>query len=214
MLRRYHRRMPETSSTGSAPKHGLESESETDSEKELETSTDSESELTAEESPEKPVATTRHSRFSRWIPVAALLIAVLAAAGAGWAWYHPHNSSPKYTEQETAHAKKNLCGAYATVQRAVVVNTHMAAPNPNDPTGKLAVEANARLALVGGGAYLRGRVAAEPAAPADLTKVLTATGNEIEQLGMNYTAGVSGEAQEGLKQDLDSKVGRIKELCT
>lgn len=146
--------------------------------------------------------------------MAALVIALLAAAGAGWAWYHPHSASPKYSDQQTAQAKKNLCGAYAIVQRAVVVNTHLSPPNPNDPTGKLAVEANARLALVGGGAYLRDRITAEPAAPADLTKTLTATANEIEQLGMNYTAGASGEGQEALKHDLDSKVTRIKELCT
>jgi hypothetical protein len=210
--------MPETSSTESVPKHRPEGESETDSENELATSPESASATTADvsaaKSPETSAATTRLSRWSRWIAVAALVLAVIAAAGAGAAWYRlTQNSSPKYSAEETASAKKNLCAAYAVVQRAVVVNNHLAPPNPNDPTGKLAVEANARLALVGGGGYLRDRVTSEPAASADLTKTLTATANDIEQLGMNYTAGASGESQDALKKDLDSKIGKLKELC-
>ncbi len=207
--------MPETSSTESAPKHSAETETETDTDSELETSSESAPESPAPTGTEPPAKTKRATNWWRWIAVAALVVAVIAAAGAGAAWYRLTQSGPtKYSDQETTQAKKNLCGAYAIVQRAIVVNTHMAPPNPNDSAGKLGVEANARLSLLGGGAYLRDRVAAESAAPAELAKVLTATASEIEQLGINYMAGASNEAQDPLKHALDAKIGRIKELCT
>lgn len=47
-----------------------------------------------------------------------------------------------------------------------MLNTNQANPVPGDPTGDLAVAANARLALYSGGDYLLRRLTAEPATPA------------------------------------------------
>lgn len=222
--------MPETSSPESAPKHRSDDESETEPEQELETSPETETETTADEttadetttdettaekSPEKQGKTKRPSRWARWIAVAALVVAVIAAAGAGAAWHRlTQISSPKYSDQESGQAKKNLCGSYGLVQRAIAVSNHVAPPNPNDPTGRLAVQVNNRQALVGGAIYLRDRIAAEPAASSDLKKILAATATEIEQLAMLETAGASADAQEPLRKNLEAKVSRIKELCT
>jgi hypothetical protein len=70
----------------------------------------------------------------------------------------------------------------------LVTNTHLVNPHPDDPIDQLAVASNARTALLGGGAYLRERLAAEPAAPADLAKAVNSMAKTIEQLSINYLA--------------------------
>jgi hypothetical protein len=75
------------------------------------------------------------------------------------------------------------------------------------------VLANARLALIGGGAYLRDRLAAEPAAPADLAKAVDSLANTIEQLGVNYMAGAADGVQNPLRHDLIAQIGQVNDLC-
>jgi hypothetical protein len=93
------------------------------------------------------------------------------------------------------------------------MNTHLENPTPGDPTGQLAVAANARLALVGGGAYLRDRLDAEPATPGDLVNAVKSMANTIEQLGVNYLAGAANIVQDPLRQELDSEIGQIDGMC-
>ena len=78
---------------------------------------------------------------------------------------------------------------------------------------ELSVATNARLALVGGGAYLKDRLAANTAAPADLADAVNSFANTIEQLGMNYLIGAGAEAQDPLRKDLDSEVTQLDKLC-
>ena len=150
---------------------------------------------------------------SRWPTFAALAIAVLALAIAGLAWFRPVHSAPAFTAQQTADAKTNVCTAYAVARQAVVTNTHLVNPRGNDQIGTLAVAANARLALLGGGAYLRDRLDAEPATPADLAKALKAMAGTMEQLGINYLAGSTSTAQDLLRNNLDKEIAAINKLC-
>jgi hypothetical protein len=160
-----------------------------------------------------PPSTNRGWR-SRWPTFAALAIAVLAVAIAVLAWFHPvHSGPPAFTAQETADAKNNVCAASSVARQAVVINTHLANPRGNDPIATLAVAGNARLALLGGGAYLRDRLEAEPATPADLAKAVTAMAGTIEQLGINYLAGATGVTQDPLRNNLDKEITIIKKLC-
>jgi O-methyltransferase involved in polyketide biosynthesis len=104
-------------------------------------------------------------------------------------------------------------GAMATMaaaQRALAAS----GPHPliDDPFAAPLV-ANARLALLGGGAYLRERLDAEPATPADLAKALKAMARTIDQLGINYLAGATSTAQDPLRSDLDKEVTAINKLC-
>jgi hypothetical protein len=157
---------------------------------------------------------TTGGRKSRWPTFAALAIAVVAAGLAIVAWFRPpHGASPTFTSQQIADAKTNVCSAYTAVQQGVVINTHLVNPRADDPIGTLAVAANARLALLGGGAYLRDRLAAEPAAPADLAKAVKSMANTIEQLGINYLAGASNLVQDPLRNDLNSEIAQINGLC-
>jgi hypothetical protein len=149
---------------------------------------------------------------SRWPTFAALAIAVLALAIAGLAWFRPVQS-PAFTAQETADAKTNVCTASKVARQAVVTNTHLVNPRGNDQIGTLAVAANARLALLGGGAYLRDRLDAEPATPADLAKALKAMAGTMEQLGINYLAGSTSTAQDPLRNNLDKEIAAINKLC-
>ena len=71
----------------------------------------------------------------------------------------------------------------------------MQSRDPNNAVAELSVATNARLALVGGGAYLKDRLAANTAAPADLAGGVNSFANTIEQLGMNYLIGAAAEAR-------------------
>ena len=166
-----------------------------------------------EDGPAEPYPTKSGSKSSRWTTLAALAIALIALALAIAAWFRPAQSAPTFTGQQTADAKTNVCSAYTAVHQAVVMNTHLANPDPKNPIGQLAVAANARLALLGGGAYLRDRLAAEPAAPADLTKAVTSMANTIEQLGVGYLAGLNSTL-DPLRQELNSEIAQINGVCT
>jgi hypothetical protein len=78
---------------------------------------------------------------------------------------------------------------------------------------KNAVAANVRLALLGGGAYLRETVAAEPAAPADLAKAVNSMANTLEKMGIFYLAREGATAQKPLEHDLGSQVRQINKMC-
>jgi hypothetical protein len=151
---------------------------------------------------------------SRWVTYAALAIAVIAVAVAIAAWLRPaHSSAPHFSDQQTADAKKSMCTAYTSVHRAVVDTTHMANPKGDDPVGQLAVQANARLALLGGGQYLRERLAANPATPADLAKAVTAMADTTEDLGVAYLSGATPFAVDPQRQDLLDEVKQLNQLC-
>lgn len=146
----------------------------------------------------------------RWTTFAALAIAVIAAAVAIVALLRPA-PGPSFSSQQSAGAKANVCAAYTTVRKAVFVKYPK--PPPGDVVAEDRVASNERLALLGGGAYLRETTAAEPAAPADLVKAVNSMGNTLEQLGLLYIAGANKSAWEPLRNDLGSQIGQINKIC-
>jgi hypothetical protein len=203
--------MPDSSPTDPAPENGRGRSRATVAESpKSHRLTESPAESAVEDFPEKASPPTKRGWKSRWPTFAALAIAVLALAIAALAWFRPvHGASP----QQTADAKTNVCTAYAVAHQAVVINTHLVNPRGGDQIGTLAVAANARLALLGGGAYLRERLDAEPATPADLAKALKAMAGTMEQLGINYLAGAPSAAQNPLRNNLDKEIAAINNLC-
>lgn len=137
---------------------------------------------------------------------------VVAVALAGLAYFHPAHSAPAVAQQ-SGDAKANVCGAYVTVRQGVMLSTNQQNPNPNDPVGQLSVATNARVSLIGGGAYLQQRVAANTAAPTDLKTAANSMGDTTQQLGLNYLAGASDDIQASLRRDLDSKISQLNDLC-
>jgi hypothetical protein len=158
------------------------------------------------------VHSARAPETLRWLTYAALAIALIAAVLAGLACFYPmHNHAS--VAQQGGDAKVNVCTAYKSAHKSVVVNTHMQSKNPNDAVAELAVATNARLALLGGGAYLRDRLDANTAAPGDLVSAVNSFADTIEQLGINYLSNAGAETQDSLRHDLDSQISQLDKLC-
>jgi hypothetical protein len=161
----------------------------------------------------EPPPFPRGRRAPHWPVYAALAIAVIAVVLAALAYFHPAHNSASATAQQGGDAKANVCSAYAAAQKAVVINTHLQSTNPHDPIAQFSVATNARLALLGGGAYLHERLAANTAAPADLANAVNSMANTIQQLGINYLNRATPDVQDPLRNDLKSEITQIDKLC-
>jgi hypothetical protein len=156
------------------------------------------------------------SKFAKWGTIAALVLAILAGAGAAYGYFFPNESAAaagKYTDQQRSDAKKHICETFKIVDRAVVRNSHLKNPENGGPIGALSVATAPRFAFSDGGAFLRDRVAAEPATPKDLADNANALGNQLEELSIGYLAGSQDFAQDELRQNLDDKIKKIVEIC-
>ena len=163
-----------------------------------------------------PAPVAQPSRASRWIPLVALVIALLAVAGAAYGYFFPNESAAaagKYSDQQVKDAKKHICETFKIVDRAVVRNSHLKNPENGGPIGALSVATAQRFAFYDGGDFLRDRVASEPATPKDLTDAANTLGTQLEELSIGYLAGAQDFAQDELRQNLDDKIKKIVELC-
>lgn len=145
------------------------------------------------------VAGARDSRTA--LSVAALAVAVLALALAGGAILRPAGapvaagadapSAPGYFDDvQRDDARAKVCNAFDVVRAGVAINTNATAPGgPDDITGGIAVGANARLAMLGGGQYLLARI--DPATPAQLAKDASGLSNLLMDIGATSISGVS-----------------------
>lgn len=154
-------------------------------------------------------------RKSRAGTVIALLALVVALIALGLAIYTWRESLPvEYTPDQQVAAKKTACSAYSTVETGVATNTNLSSPGGGaDVTGSLAVAANARVALIGGGQYLLERI--EPATPADVADPLEEFANTLMDFGVAATAGALNTDQEQADRlarinDLNAS---LQELC-
>lgn len=163
-------------------------------------------------SSKKPVPSPGGSDASRWLVYAALALAVIATALAALAYFHPAHHQASVPQQD-GDAKANVCSAYKSAHKAVVINTHMQNRDPNNPVADLSVATSARLALVGSGAYLKDRLEANTGAPADLVNAANSFATIVEQLGVNYLAESDATAQDPLRHDLDSQIKQLDKLC-
>ena len=145
----------------------------------------------------------------RFIAFVALAIAVFAVAAAVAAWLVP---VPKHVSAEqSTQAKTKVCYTYGTVRNAVSEGTPN--PHPGDPVAQTAVAANVRLAMIGGASYLRETVAAEPAAPADLTKAVTSMADTLDKLGFAFLLMSNETVKAPLLQTLNSQTSQINKIC-
>ena len=172
--------------------------------------------------PAAPVTTTptshaaAPSRFAKWGTIAALVLAILAVAGAAYGYFFPNESAAaagKYTDQQRSDSKKQICETFKIIDRAVVRNSHLKNPDNGGPIGALSVATAQRFAFYDGGAFLRDRVAAQPATPKDLADNANALGTQLEELSIGYLAGAQDFAQDELRQNLDDKIKKIVEIC-
>ncbi|WP_375487204.1 hypothetical protein [uncultured Mycobacterium sp.] len=141
------------------------------------------------------------------IALASLAVALVAIGIAVAAWLRPIPAipgnpptsmpgAPAFTEEQIAAAKNTICAAYRTVHRAVGVNTSR---NEGDDPTTLAVLANARLAIYGGGGYLFTKLAEEPATPPGLASAIRMLANAYQDIAIGYMADMQ-------KTDLDASL--------
>ncbi len=163
-----------------------------------------------------PAPVAQPSKVSRWLPLVALVIALLAVAGAAYGYFFPNESAAaagKYSDQQRNDAKKHICETFKIVDRAVVRNSHLKNPENGGPIGALSVATAQRFAFYDGGAFLRDRVASEPATPKDLADSANALGTQLEELSIGYLAGAQDFVQDELRQSLDDKIKKIVDIC-
>ena len=155
------------------------------------------------------------SSLSKWLSIAALVLAILGVAGAVYGYFYPNKSATTttYSDQQTKDAKKHTCETFVLVDRAVVRNSRLKNPDNGGPIGALSVATSARLAFLGGGQFLRDRVTQEPATPADLTKAVNTVAGTLEELSIGYLAGAPEFAQDQLRQNLDAGIKSVAEIC-
>jgi hypothetical protein len=155
---------------------------------------------------------------SRWPLLIVAVVAVAALAVALWVLLRPPPAAtsvaPTYTDAQRADAKARLCAAFATVRTGVSQNTNLSPPGgPDDVTGTLAVAANARLSLYGGGQYLLSRI--DPATAPALADAVRGFANNLIDIGANAIAGVpnSEPAQAARLHDADGQNTSIDGMC-
>jgi hypothetical protein len=156
------------------------------------------------------------ANWSRWIAPAGLAVGVVALTLALVQWFHPSshgNGSPSFSDQQVKDAKTSVCAAFTSVHRAVAINTHLENPHDGGPVGPLAVATSARLALYGGGSYLRDRLTKEPATPEDLAKAVDSLATTLEDLGVGYLAGAPPFTQDPLRHNLDGQLVDVEGRC-
>jgi hypothetical protein len=158
------------------------------------------------------------SQPSRWLTFATLAIALIGTGLAVVGWYRPTlppaptpTTSPSYTDQQITEAKARSCKAFETVDKGVTLQTNGDASG--DPAMAKAQGANARLATISGGWYLKARL--DPATPAELSTAIRHLSEVLLDLGANYEAGVKDDdtAQAALKSETNSTFSRVAELC-
>ncbi|WP_193044791.1 hypothetical protein [Mycolicibacterium baixiangningiae] len=147
------------------------------------------------------------------LAVVACLIATAALALSGWTWWQVR-TAPTYDAADQTAAKDSACAAFAQVRTGVATNTHLESPGgDSDVTGVMAVAANARVALMGGGQYLLASM--EPATPPELAEPLRQFGMKLMEFGAAATAGAPDDdpGQRALKRDLDGLNATLDGLC-
>ncbi len=156
----------------------------------------------------------RESSPSRGLVNAALGLAVLALGVAVFALLRTASGEPEYTDSQRSDAKAAICAAFEMVNTGVAVNTNLEPPGgPGDINGALAVAANSRVALNGGGQYLLARL--DPATPADLAREIRSFGNQLMDIGAAATAGVpnTDPVQAARLEDAEAASTALTALC-
>jgi hypothetical protein len=150
--------------------------------------------------------------MQQWMPLIALAVALVAVALALIGWFRPSTGPGKFSDEQRAEAKTQVCAATTNVREGVSINTYRR-NTQGDAAGALAVAANARLALYGGGAYLQNQLDEHPATPSDLADAVSAMADTIQNLGINYLADAPDTAQQPLRDSLTTELQQLNELC-
>lgn len=168
---------------------------------------------TSERNPGSPAVSrlpvTLDAGAARWLAPLAVVISLLAAALSVWALIKaPAAEKPAAAGGDS---KATVCTAVEKVVAAVKLQTNT--DLGPEPVQRMAVAGNARLALLGGGQYLLSRIPA--GTPPELAGPVRTFATSLEQIGMNYLAGVpdSDQVQANLQADSQTDSAKILAMC-
>jgi hypothetical protein len=169
-----------------------------------------------------PVAThatshaARPSKLPFWLAVAALVLAILAVAGAAYGYFYPNESAAaagKYSDQQRSDARKHVCETFSGVEHELLRSTHFKLPPDAGPAGQIAALTFQQFAFFSGGAVLRDRLDQEPATSSELAKPAGEVATGLQALAVGVIGGAKDFAQQELRQDIDAKLKAVAEVC-
>ncbi|BBX20101.1 hypothetical protein CRI77_12130 [Mycolicibacterium duvalii] len=154
-----------------------------------------------------PDTTYSNRTAAGWVAPAALVIALVAAVLAAWGLLRSDDSASSAGSVD----KTQLCSAFETVRNAVSLQTN--ANLGPDRVATQAVAANARLATLGGGQYLRWQVS--DAEPGELADAVRSFADDLTEIGMGQLAGAGSadQAQTERMNNAQTTAARVDELC-
>lgn len=159
-----------------------------------------------------PASQTR-SASAGWMAPVALVLALLAAAAAGWSLLKPAPAPPGVFAANPAAAdpKADACKAALLVIEGVSVQSR--ANLGPEPVALETVAANTRLAMAGGAAYLR--EATPSNTPAELAEPITALASQLQDVAQHFFVGQTSALPEQSDR-LNAAAGtsdKIVKLC-
>lgn len=152
---------------------------------------------------------------SRVAPVA--LVVALAAAGLAVfgllrpaAGLEPAPAAVDASAEQGAGSKADVCGAFQTVRSAVSIQTHATSEGS---AGAQAVAANARLSMLGGGAYLLERTG--PATPPELADAIQKFAGGLQDIAMHSLTGIGNDDPQQAERlrNADAANKTIADIC-
>ena len=148
---------------------------------------------------------------ARWIAPLALVVSLLAAGTAGWALLKPAPEPPSVGNPAVADPKAQACSAFFLVSNGVALQSRI--DIGTDPVAQQAVAANARLAMAGGAAFIRSKLASNT--PAELAEPLTAFADQLQTIAQYYLAGQTNQSPEQAERlaETDDTTKQLVELC-
>lgn len=146
-------------------------------------------------------------KFPAWIAPAALLLGAVGTALSLWAIKTASDNAPGVAV--AGDSKARVCSAFATVSKAVSLQTNGGA----EPLPEPLLATNSRQALLAGGGYLLQQI--DGKTPKDLAEAVTAFANDTQLLGLNYLGGAvsTDPAQAELIARADSGMKSITDMC-
>lgn len=145
---------------------------------------------------------------SRWLPILGAGLGLLGLIAGVSAWMRPVPSgvaAPVYSDQQVADAKKAVCEAFGQGIRSIRA---AGARKPDDPADRFPVTAvNIRLAAIAVGNSFFHAVSANPAAPSELSEL-------ISQLGQAYQDIALIQLADGQKADFDPLISKADKLVS
>jgi hypothetical protein len=161
-----------------------------------------------------PPAPAKQSRAPITISLVVALIAIAVAIGA---WFKPANeappsadTAPKFSDQQTADAKKALCSAR---NKAFEALKGSGGQHSDDPTSAFIITVNTRLAIHESTDYLRHTRDVNQAAPPDLAANIEDLASVYEDMLLAQLASAPTDQLNALNTKLDAADIKIVEAC-